>query len=384
MSERSKSFKLQTSLLTLVFILSAGYLRSQTTDAKDVNELKAKILGKLTNFSFGLYIDTYYNASLGNPADTSNLVPYSANCPIQDQIRMNVAAFEFIYSDEKVRSKLVLQYGDQPNLLAAPQAQFIKTLRQANFGFRIAPKLWIDFGYMFNPVGYESSWAVLNQISTVTIGGYFEPGSVLGAKVTYTINDRITVGMMAGNPYSLAYGQNTNMTGMLFFNYQPLKNLKFVYNNFFGNQALKKATIENNLLYNNLILTWAPFPQLELAGQFDFSAQSNSRMAPDTNKTAWMYSGFIQARYPFAEKFSITARYEFFNDRHGFLTGINTLTNRGIKTNGFTTSFEYKPVKYVYLRIAYRYLEGYKGSKLFDSNTSDLSQALIFSAGFRF
>lgn len=384
MNQRFHHCKLRTLLLISVYIFSTGYLRSQSTDSQNIDELKAKILGKLSNFTFGLYIDTYYNASLGNPDDTSNLVPYSANCPIQDQIRMNVAAFEFIYSAEKVRSKLVLQYGDQPNLLAAPEAQFIKTLRQANFGFRIAPKLWIDLGYMFNPVGYESSWAVLNQISTVTIGGYFEPGSVLGAKVTYTINDRITVGMMAGNPYSLAYGQNTNMTGMMFFNYQPLKNLKFVYNNFFGNQALKKATIENNLLYNNVILTWAPFKLLELATQFDFSFQTNSKMAPDTNKTAGMYSGFIQARYPFAEKFSITARYEFFNDRHGFLTGINTLTNRGIKTNGLTASFEYKPVKYFYLRMAYRYLEGYKGSKLFDSNTSDVMQALIFSAGFRF
>jgi hypothetical protein len=297
---------------------------------------------------------------------------------------MNVAAIEFYYNAEKVRATLVLQYGDQPNLLAAPEAQFIKTIRLANFGIRIVPRLWIDLGYMFNPVGYESSWAIINEISYVTIGGYFGPGGILGAKLTYKFSEKITTGIAVGNPYSLAYGQNTNMTGMMFIRYQPLKNLSVTYNNFFGNQALKKATINNNLLYNNLIVKWVPFTQLEFVGQFDFAAQTNSQMAPDTNKTAGMYSGFLQARYPFAEKFSISARYEFFNDRNGFLTGINTNTNRGIKTNGVGVSFEYRPVKYAYLRLAYRYLEGYKGSKLFYSNSSDLMQALIFSAGVRF
>jgi hypothetical protein len=370
-----------SAMLALVFTTQ---INAQETSDSAAAILKSKILGKLEHFTFGLYIDAYYNATLNSEQDTSNIVPFSANCPIQDQIRMNVAALEFYYSAEKVRGKFAIQYGDAPNLMASANSQWIKTIRQANFGFRIVKNLWVDFGYIFNPVGYESSWGVLNQISFVTVGGYFEPGSVLGAKISYSFSDKLNIGIMVGNPFSLAYAQNTHMAGIMFINWQPNTKFTFTYNNFFGNQALVDADVQNNILYNNFILTWSPFKSVSLVGQFDLGSQTNSSLAPDTTKLAHMYSGFLQARYAFAKSFSITARYEFMNDPSGFLTGINSYTMRGEKTNGYAVSFEYKPISFGYIRLAYRYLEGYPGSKVFASNTSDNMQALIFTTGVRF
>jgi hypothetical protein len=57
---------------------------------------------------------------------------------------------------------------------------------------------------------------------------------------------------------------------------------------------------------------------------------------------------------------------------------------RGLRTRGFSISLEYKPVSFGYMRIAYRYLDGYPGSKIFASNTSDNMQAFIFTTGVRF
>ncbi|MEI6433708.1 MAG: outer membrane beta-barrel protein [Bacteroidota bacterium] len=370
--------------VVLFFLLIGAQLKSQEISDSVADALKSKILGKLNHFTFGMYIDTYYNATLDSDQDTSNIVPFSANCPIQDQIRMNIAALEFYYNTDKVRGKLVIQYGDAPNLMASSGSQWIKTIRQANFGFNIVKNLWVDFGYMLNPVGYESSWAVLNQISFVTVGGYFEPGSVLGAKLSYKFSDKFTGGIMIGNPFSLAYAQNTHMAGLTFLNYQPLPNLNITYNNFFGNQALIDAEMKNNILYNNLIVTYSPIKSISLVGEFDFASQTNSHLPPDTNKIASMYSGFLQARYLFGKVFAVSARYEVMNDPNGFLTGVNLFTQRGIRTNGFSLSFEYKPITFGYLRLAYRYLEGYPGSKIFASYTSDNMHAIIFSTGIRF
>lgn len=250
---------IRKSILTVFFLLTAVmHSGAQEINDSTTEKLKEKILGKLNHFTFGIYIDSYYNATLGNSKDTSNIVPFSANCPIQDQIRMNIAALEFYYTADKVRGKFVIQYGDAPNLMASANSQWIKTIRQANFGFRIVKDLWVDFGYIFNPVGYESSWGVLNQISFVTIGGYFEPGSVLGTKLSYKFSEKLNGGFMIGNPFSLAYAQNTHMAGILFINWLPLDNLTFTYNNFFGNQALVDAEMKNNILYNNIIVTWSP------------------------------------------------------------------------------------------------------------------------------
>jgi len=358
----------------------------QTKADSLTDQFKDQILNRLKNFSFGFYIDSYYNWTLGNKSDTSNIIPFSSNCPVQDQIRMNHAAIEINYNADKVRGKLAIQYGDAPNLLASPDAQFIKNLRQANFGFRIVKNFWIDFGYMLNPVGYESSWAVLNQLSTVTTGGFFEPGSLLGIKFSFKFSEKFNGGCMFGNPYSLAYGKNTHISGIVFLNYKPFNILSFSYNNFFGNQALIDADINNNISYNNLIATFNPVKGLTFVGEIDFAGQTNSGLPPDTNKTATMFSGFLQASYAFNDYLSITSQYEFFNDPDGFLSGLFLFDGglHGLKMNGFTIGAEYKPVKFGYVRFEYRYLHSNKGNNVFSGNSSDLFQALTLTTGMRF
>lgn len=373
-------------VVALLIFISMQSLNAQNQADTLTDQIKNQIFNRLKNFSFGFYIDTYYNFTLGNKKDTSSIIPFSSNCPVQDQIRLNHAAIEIYYNAEKIRGKLILQYGDAPNLLASPDAQFIKNLRQANFGFRLSKKIWADFGYFLNPIGYESSWAVLNQVSTVTTGGYYEPGNLLGCKLSFTFSDKLNGGIMFGNPYSLAYAKNTHMAGVIFLNYKPLSNLSVTYNNLFGNQALIDAEIDNNILYNNFIVSFNPVKPLTFVGQLDFAAQTNSQLSPDTNKTATMFSGFIQANYKFLNHFAITVRYEFFNDPDGFLSGFYLFDNkmRGLLMNGFTTGFEYRPVKFGYIRIEYRYLAANRKNLVFYGNTSDIFQALTVTTGVRF
>lgn len=376
---------LRTCLL-FFFVTLCFSLQAQNKVDSLTSEVKNKIFNRLKNFTFGFYIDAYNNQVLKSRYDTSNIVPFSANCPVMDQIRLNLAAIEIYYNAEKVRGKLAIQFGDAPNLLAEPSAQFIKNLRQANFGFRIVKNLWIDIGYMFNPVGYESTWPVLNQFSSVTIGGYYEPGSVLGVKVTYEPLENFRVGLVIGNPYSVAYGKNTHLAGMILLNYKPIPNLSITYNNYFGNQALKDAETDNNIWYNNLIVTYTPVKFLELAGQLDFAAQTNSHLPPDTNRNATMFSGFLQARVPFANHFAVMGRYEFFNDPDGFLSGKYEYREkvRGLLTYGFGFGFEYKPVQIGYIRVEYRHINSAPGNLIFHNMDSDNIQSIIVTTGVRF
>jgi hypothetical protein len=350
------------------------------------DELKTKLFNKFKHFSIGFYVDTYVNIELDKNKDTSNIVPFFANCPMTDQIRLNVAAVEVFYDAEKVRGKLQLQFGDAPNLLAAPEKQWIKNIRQAAIGFRITKNLWTDIGFMFTPVGSESAWPVINVISTASMCAYFEPGAVLGMKFSYKFSDKVNGGFMFGNPYSLAYQQANHLTGILFINYMPLKNLTISYNNLFGNQALRSANIKNNLLYNDILITYDPHKNLNLVGQFDFGFQTNSQMPPDTNKIASMCSGWLQARYSFLNHFSVSGRYEYYYDPSGFLSGPYSYEGitTGLVMNGMSVSLEYKPVKIAYIRLEYKFLHANKGNTVYYSNTSDHMNALIFTTGVRF
>lgn len=369
-------------ILGMFFCAFGIYAQNKNDSTED--GVTSKIIGRLQHFTINFYVDAYSNITFGGSGDTSSVIPFSANCPVHNQIRLNVAAFELSYNTEKVRGKFIIQYGDMPNLLASSNSQWVKTIRQANFGFRIVKGLWVDVGYIFNPVGYESAWPIVNDISYVTVGGYFGPGSVLGVKLSYKFSEKFSGGLMAGNPFSVAYSQNSRLAGIMFLTYRPLPNLSITYNNFFGNQALKSAEINNNILYNNLIADYSLGRHFEFTGQFDFAGQTNSALPPDTNEIATMFSGFLQVKYLFNEHFSAAARYEVFNDPDGFLSGVNPLTNRGLRTDGIGISIEYRPVSFGFFRVIYHYLHSYPGSKEFYSKTSDSMNAILLSTGVRF
>ena len=106
-------------VLSFLFGVVPG-LRAQKSADSLLDAAKNQIFRRLNNFSFSFYVDAYYNMTLNGVQDTSNVVPFSSNCPLQDQIRMNVAAFELGYNSDKVRGKFAIQYGDAPNLLASP------------------------------------------------------------------------------------------------------------------------------------------------------------------------------------------------------------------------------------------------------------------------
>ena len=375
-------------ILITVFLVSACSLQITAQNNFDTltDELKTEMFKRLAHFTFGFYIDAYYNGTLNSMNDTSNVVPYSGNCPVQNQIRVNVAAIEIGYTGGKVRGKLAIQFGDAPNLLAAPESQFIKNLRQANFGFRLWKKLWLDFGYFLNPVGIESSWPVLNYLSTVSIGGYYEPGSILGVKLTWNYSDKFWGGIMTGNTYSLAYDKNTHMAGLTFIYFKPVPELTLNYNNFFGNQALVNADIKNYIMYNNFIIQYNPVEAIGITTQFDVAAQTNSTKIPDTNHTAYMFSGMVEFKYTFMKKYSVAGRYEYYNDPDGFLSTVTYYNGqfRGLETQGFSVGFEYRPVKIGYIRLEYKHIFAAPGNLVFHDKTSDHLQSLVLTTGVRF
>jgi hypothetical protein len=173
---------------------------------------------------------------------------------------------------------------------------------------------------------------------------------------------------------------------MIFLNYSPFEKLSVSYNNYFGHQDQKNTGIDTYHLYNNLIITYTPVKQVLLIGQFDMAAQTNSKMAPDSNKTATMFSGCLQARYTLNEKYSFTARVELFNDPDGFLSGIYIFDGkeRGLLTRGATVGFEYRPVRFGYIRLDYRHLHANDGNKVFYSNQLDRINMLTLTTGVRF
>lgn len=350
-------------------------------------ESRKKFREFLNNFDVSVYLDVYYNGIIDNPkGDTSNILSFASNCPFAKEFRLNVASVWLYYTSKNIRGKLELQWGDAPNLLAQPNVQFIKNMKRADFGFRIYKTLWIDLGYQYNPIGYESSFPIRNQLSTVTVGGYFETGNFLGVKISSQISPSIYLGAYLGNPYTLAYGQNKRLYGGLTFQYNHKKLFSINYNNMIGNAALDDSEPNRFYLYNNTIITVSPVKNLLLAGEFDYFAVTNASRPPDTANTASGVSGFLQVTYRFARWFSASVRAEYFNDPDGLTGQLYAYEGklRGLLTYGGSAGVEFNPFPHTYIRAEYSCLSADKGNYIFNSDLSDYRQILTITAGVRF
>ena len=372
-------------VVSVGMVISINTLQAQSDTLSP--GLREKFQQFLRNFDGSVYLDAYYTFTLNDPeGDTSNLKEFAANCPFADEFRLNVASLWLEYNSKNIRGKLLVQFGDVPNLRSTPEEQFIKYMREAHFGFRVYKNYWVDIGYLPNPVGYESSYPIRNQISTVTVGGYFETGNFLGVEISGQLTPSLFAGIYVGNQYTLAYGKNKRIYGgmTLKYNYRDIFSVN--YNNMLGNASIVTSEQNHFYLYNNLILTVKPVINLWLVGEVDFGVYGNSKKPPDTTSIASGISGFLQATYRFTKWFATSVRGEYLSDPDGSVTPLYAYDGklRGLLTYGGTVGVEFNPVRNSYLRAEYSYLSADKDNNVFNSMLSDHRHSITFTAGLRF
>ncbi len=344
------------------------------------------VIPAFKNFKINFYIDAYFVQPINDAGDTSRLSDFASNCKFMEQIRLNVASIMINYNTRNARSKLYFQYGDSPNLLASASEQWVKFIRQANFGFRVVKNFWIDAGYFLNPIGMESTFPIFSPFSNVSVGGYYEPSSVLAVKLSAWLKKKFYFGILGGNPYTLAYGKNTR--GWLFyqFSYKPNQKFSVNYNGMYGNSSLTTQEVDRWTAYNNVYVDYSPIENLQLLGQVDFGFQTNATRRPDTTGTAGMISGFAAAKARLASWFSVGVRLEWYNDPHGIFSPVYHYadTYRGLWLWGTTISAEFRPVTGSAVRCEYRFIKGKDDNNVFYGNTADRMGTITITAGLLF
>ncbi len=368
----------------LVIVLMSGFvhLMSQTPTYNISPDLK-----------FNIYLDSYYLSSFGKLDDSLNIASFAGNSKFTDEFRLNTASLMIKYITPNIRASLDLEFGDNAHLMATIDNEFVKYLGYAKVGYRIVDDLWIDVGYISDPIGCESSKPGFNMISSVTFGGYFQPENFLGLIMDYTISEQFDMKLFLGNPYTVRFGKNKNINGGMQLSYSPVKDLKITYSNIFGDKAELYSNHHEWRLYNNLVGTYQITDDLYFIGQFDFSQQKG--VFGDDERQEYMTSGFAGAKYQIVKNFSAAARYEFFRDEYGMATGYlidgrlwSTAEHKwdgyGMNMSGFSVSLEYNPYGAAYIRGEYRYNQASDGQLVFNRNTDSKRQYLLFTTGIMF
>ncbi|MHB8481898.1 MAG: porin [Nitrospiria bacterium] len=330
------SFRLAISF----FVLLGAVLVSHAEDAKAPPPPKWYDTINVSGF-----VDAYYSYNSNTPGPNSpqagaNLYhnfDYKAN-----DLNLSLAEINIVKPvDDKNRVGfyLGLAYGEAADGIACggicstqPESPY-KNFRQAYASMLLLPGLQLDFGKFVTQHGAEvieskDNWNYTRSLLFSWAIPYYHSG----ARLTYTVNDMLTLMGNVTNGWNDVSETNNGKTYGFQVAVTPIKPLPIVINYMTGPEQVGTVSDTRSLL--DVVATYNVTDSFSLMANYDDGTQKHGGAGGADAK----WSGYaVYARYAFAAPFAIALRAEQFDDKDGFTTGYGG----GQKLSEGTLTFEY-------------------------------------------
>jgi hypothetical protein len=303
--------------------------------------------------TFSGYIETYYAYDFNQPE--SNTRPgffYSHNR--HNEVALNLGFIKAAYNNGQVRGNLALMVGSYANANLSAEEGVLKNVFEANAGVKLSETadLWVDAGIFASHIGFESAigkdcWTLTRSILADN-SPYYESG----AKISYTspsgkwfvsglvLNGWQRIQRVEGNR-TLGFGHQLT--------YKPSARVTLNSSSFVGND--KPAADKRMRYFHNFYGIFQLSDAFGLTAGFDIGAEQKAKGSDSYN--SW-YSPVLISKYAFSNKFSVSARGEYYADKNGVI--IATETENGFKTMGYSVNFDYNIYSNVVWRVEARSL----------------------------
>ncbi len=323
------------TVLSVVVLSLVGF----TAAAQQSNDtIKILPQSEIPALKFSGYIETYYAYDFNQPE--SNVRPgfiYSQNR--HNEVALNLGFIKAAYDNGAVRGNLALMAGTYSNANLAAEEATLKNVFEANVGVKVSKtaNLWVDAGIFSSHIGFESAigkdcWTLTRSILADN-SPYYESG----AKLSYTspsgkwfisglvLNGWQRIQRLEGNK-TLAFGHQLT--------YKPNAKVTLNSSSFVGND---KPDAEKRMRYfHNFYGIFQLTDRFGLTAGFDIGAEQKAKGSE--SYSSW-YSPVLIAKYAISNKFSLSARGEYYADEDGVI--IATGTENGFKTFGYSLNFDY-------------------------------------------
>lgn len=308
------------------------------------------------------YIDAYY-AYYTDSVGTGNYQQFPSISPRSNEFGLNTAMLTAQYDAEKIRGLITIHYGDVPR---CAWSSTFNPIMEAHLGIRLCKKIWFDAGFFRTHFGTEGLLPKESFTSSVSVNTYYEPYFESGFRLNYNPSDKISIFIYALNGYNRYEDNNDKKAFGMLATYAFGDKGNVGYSNYIGDDSPQGDTVSHLRIHQNLFFNYQ-FGKLKIQIGGDLCMQKNSHIAIPA-KTAMMQSGVASLKYQAMEKCAFYARYEFFNDPQGAMSGIiidknNMLT--GLKLWGATVGMEFKPSESTYIKFEARQLMMDKNQEIF-------------------
>lgn len=337
------------TVLSVVAVSLMGFAAT----AQNNDTIKILPQSEIPALKFSGYIETYYAYDFNQPE--SNVRPgffYSHNR--HNEVALNLGFIKAAYDNGSVRGNLALMAGTYSNANLSAEEGVMKNVYEANVGVKLSKtaNLWVDAGIFSSHIGFESAigkdcWTLTRSILADN-SPYYESG----AKISYTspsgkwfvsglvLNGWQRIQRVEGNR-TLGFGHQLT--------YKPNAKVTLNSSSFVGND--KPAADKRMRYFHNFYGIFQLSEKFGLTAGFDIGAEQKAKGSD--SYSSW-YTPVIIAKYALSDKFSLSARGEYYADEDGVI--IATGTPNGFKTFGYSLNFDYNIYSNVIWRVEARAL----------------------------
>jgi hypothetical protein len=258
------------------------------------------------------------------------------------------------YTSQHVRANFGLMAGTYPQYNLSAEQELLRHVWQANVGLKLCrnKNLWLDAGILPSHIGFESPVGKSCDALTRSILAENTPSYEGGIKLGYTSdNSKWFLSALVVNGWqriARVNGNNSPAFGTQ-ITFTPSAKATLNYSTFIGND--KPDTLKQMRYYHNLYGIFHATDKFGITAGFDYCMEQKSNDSSGYNN---LYSPVLILKYQFTDRFSITARGEFYSDKSGII--VATGTENGFQTFGFSLNADYIPAKNVVFRIEGRSL----------------------------
>lgn len=301
---------------------------------------------------FSGYVDTYY-ASYSDNNGGETYVKFPTISPRNNQFGLNIAQASARYQSKSFRGTITIFTGD---CAASSWSVPYNAVQEANLGFRLLGKLWLDAGFFRTHIGLESIQPRENITLSLASTSYFEPYFMSGAKLTWQHSSKLTLQLNAFNSFNQFIETNRNKAVGISIGYNPDAQTSIAFSSLVSDEQQNGEAAANHMrAYNNLCITHRT-ARWVLGFEANYGVQQHSVLT-DTSATAAMFSSLAVCKLRITPEWAVYCRAEFYHDPNEILTG--PLFNEysrvvGAEITGATFGIEYKPIPNSYLRTECR------------------------------
>lgn len=328
------------------YIVAGAILGFIFSEAQSPDSLKTK-----NKVVFSAYTELFYTYDFNEPSNhlRQNFL-YSYNR--HNELNLNLGLVKASYENKSLRGNMALMAGTYAQDNMAAEQDALRYVNEATIGIKISEKknLWIDAGIMPSHIGWESAVGKDNMTLTRSLAAENSPYFETGAKISYTsgsgkwflsglvLNGWQRIAKPAGNQ-TVSFGHQLI--------YKPNAKITLNSSSFIGNDKAKneKKMRYFHDLYGNFQLTE------EFSTVLGFDIGAEQKMKGSNSYNLW-YSANILMKYQLATSWALAGRLEYYNDRNGVI--INTGTENGFQTFGYSLNVDYTVLKNVVFRTEAR------------------------------